>query len=63
MSHGGCCNCFICKIGKSLGLMEECKKGDSCCQAAPKRLSKAKSARGGAVKKTVKKSKSKAKKK
>jgi len=26
MNHGGCCNCFICKLGKSLGLVEECKK-------------------------------------
>lgn len=53
MSHGGCCNCFVCKLGKSLGLMEGCKKGDSCCQVAPKKT----------VKKTVKKSKSKSKKK
>ena len=25
MNHGGCCNCFICKLGKSLGLVEDCK--------------------------------------
>jgi hypothetical protein len=53
MCHGGCCNCFICKLGKGLGLMEECKKGDSCCKTTPKK----------AVKKTAKKSKSKSKKK
>lgn len=61
MCHGGCCNCFICKLGKSLGLMEGCKKGDSCCQAAPKKavkkkLSAAKSGNG-----RTKKSKSKKK--
>ena len=53
MSHGGCCNCFVCKLGKSLGLMEGCKKGDDCCKVAPKKVAK----------KAVKKSKSKAKKK
>lgn len=70
MSHDGCCNCFICKIGKSLGLMEDCCSTDKCCggekdcrKTAPKKLSKAKSARGGAVKKVTKKTKSKSNKK
>ena len=31
MSHGGCCNCFICKLGKTLGLMEDCCSSDKCC--------------------------------
>ena len=53
MSHGGCCNCFICKLGKSLGLMEGCKKGDSCCKIASRKT----------VKKVAKKSKSKSKSK
>jgi hypothetical protein len=60
MSHGGCCNCFICKLGKSLGLMEECKSTDKCCggekdccKPAPKK----------SVKKVAKKSKAKSKKK
>jgi hypothetical protein len=25
MEHGKCCDCFVCKLGKSLGLMEDCK--------------------------------------
>jgi len=29
MTHGGCCDCFVCKIGKFLGLVEPC--GDNCC--------------------------------
>ena len=53
MSHGRCCNCFICKLGKSLGLMEGCKKGDSCCKIASRKT----------VKKVAKKSKSKSKSK
>jgi len=52
MSHGGCCNCFICNIGKSLGLMENC-----VCKSSPKKAVKK------TAKKVAKKSKSKAKKK
>lgn len=47
MEHGCCCNCFVCKIGKSLGLMSECK--DGCCKTEKK------------VKKVVKKSAAKKK--
>ncbi|MFA7301622.1 MAG: hypothetical protein WC069_04890 [Candidatus Shapirobacteria bacterium] len=57
MSHGGCCNCFICKLGKSLGLMEECKKGKNCCQSVSTKTVKKK------VVKKATKSKAKSKKK
>ncbi len=30
MDHGGCCDCFVCKIGKFLGLVEPC--GVDCCK-------------------------------
>jgi len=55
MTHGCCCDCFICKLGKTLGLIQGC--GDDCCQVAPKKVAKK------TTKKVVKKSKSKAKKK
>lgn len=62
MSHGGCCNCFVCKLGKSLGLMECCNTNDKCCggdkdccKTAPKKAVKK------VAKKAVKKSKSKKK--
>ena len=38
MSHGGCCNCFICKLGKSFGLVESC--GDNCCKVKTKKKTK-----------------------
>jgi hypothetical protein len=41
MKHGGCCDCFVCKIGQSLGLMA-CDKKD-CCKTATKKKKKIKS--------------------
>jgi hypothetical protein len=50
MDHGGCCNCLVCKAGRFLGLIEECK--DDCCNtSAPKKITKKKVAK----KKTTKK--------
>jgi|GEM_PF-4880385 len=25
MEHGKCCNCFVCKLGKAFGFVEDCK--------------------------------------
>jgi len=47
MTHGGCCGCFVCKIGKFLGLVEPC--GDDCCKEPKAKTKKT------AKKKTVKK--------
>jgi len=46
MKHGGCCDCFVCKLGKAFGFVDECKSGSKdCCKTETKKV----------VKKTVKK--------
>jgi hypothetical protein len=54
MTHGGCCDCFVCKIGKFLGLVEPC--GDNCCNE-PKVKTKNVAKKKVAKKKTTSKKK------
>lgn len=49
MKHGCCCDCFVCKTGKFLGLVSECRHG-KC---------KMESKKGAVKKKTTKKAKRK----
>ena len=55
MEHGCCCNCFVCKIGKSLGLISECK--DGCCKNETKKVARKVAKKKVVKKKVVKKAK------
>jgi hypothetical protein len=42
MNHGSCCDCFVCKAGKFLGILDECSGKKDCCKTPVKKAAKKK---------------------
>jgi hypothetical protein len=59
MDHGCKCNCFVCKAGKFLGILDDCSNKKDCCKTPVKKVVKKKAVAKKVVakKKVVKKKK------